>query len=288
MSIRRRNRPAIVAFILSGVLWGAGFPLGKLAFAQLGPAQVVLFRFVMATAVLLPITWSQGVRPARRDLPLFLAAGVVTVPLTYLLQFAGLTLTTAASASLVMGATPPLLAVAAVATRGERLGVEGWVAVALSTVGVVLVVGQPDGGHSWTGDALVFLAAVAVVGAVLMTKDLVDRYPATAATTYIIAFGTLALTPMALAWEGMPPLNLSPGVWGSVLLLGLGSTALANLFYNWGLSHFDAAQAGVYLNLEPLVGALLGVAILGEALGPGALVGGALIVGSAVYISRSQ
>ena len=288
MSIRRRNRLAVAAFIVSGVLWGAGFPFGKYAFAQLGPAHVVLFRFVMATAVMVPIAWAQGVRPARRDLPLFVVAGVVTVPVTYLLQFAGLTLTTAASASLVMGATPPLLALAAVATRGERLGVGGWIAVALSSVGVLLVVGQPNGGHSWVGDFLVFLAAVAVVGAVLMTKDLVGRYPALAATTYIIAFGTITLAPVALLWEGLPSLHLSAQVWGSVLLLGLGSTALANLLYNWGLAHFDASRAGVYLNVEPLVGALLGVTMLGEQLGPSAALGGALIVGTALYISRTQ
>lgn len=288
MSIRRRNRLAVAAFIISGILWGTGFPFGKLAFAQLGPAHVVLYRFVMATVILLPIVWVQGVRPARRDVLPFLVAGVVTVPLTYLLQFAGLTLTTAASASLVMGATPPLLAVAAVATRGERLSVGGWVAVIASTIGVALVVGQPNGGRSWLGDFLVFLAAVAVVAAVLMTKDLVGRYPAMAATTYIIAFGTVVLIPLALIYEGVPRFDLSAGVWGSLALLGIGSTVLANLLYNWGLSHFDASRAGVFLNLEPLVGALLGVTMLGEHLGPWALVGGALIVGAALYISRTR
>ncbi len=288
MSIRRRNRLAVAAFVIAGVLWGAGFPFGKLAFAQLGPAHVVLYRFLMATVILLPIVWFQGVRPARRDLLRFLLAGIVTVPLTYLLQFAGLTLTTAASASLVMGATPPLLAVAAVATRGERLSVGGWVAVAASTIGVALVVGQPNGGRSWLGDFLVFLAAVAVVAAVLMAKDLVGRYPAIAATTYIIAFGTVVLIPLALICEGAPRFDLSAGVWGSLALLGIGSTVLSNLLYNWGLAHFDASKAGVFLNLEPLVGALLGVTMLGESLGPGALVGGVLIVGAALYISRTQ
>jgi len=68
----------------------------------------------------------------------------------------------------------------------------------------------------------------------------------------------------------------------------VGVTALANLLYNWGLAHFDASRAGVYLNVEPLVGALLGVTMLGEQLGPSAALGGALIVGTALYISRTQ
>jgi len=40
------------------------------------------------------------------------------------------------------------------------------------------------------------------------------------------------------------------------------------------------------LNPEPLVGALLGVLILGEAWGSGTVVGSALIIGAAVVVSH--
>jgi drug/metabolite transporter (DMT)-like permease len=49
-----------------------------------------------------------------------------------------------------------------------------------------------------------------------------------------------------------------------------------------------ASRAGVFLNLEPLVGALLGVLVLGEAWGPETVLGGALIVGAAVVVSRRR
>ncbi len=39
------------------------------------------------------------------------------------------------------------------------------------------------------------------------------------------------------------------------------------------------------MNLEPLVGAILGVSLLHEVLGITALAGGALVVGAAVYFS---
>ena len=44
-------------------------------------------------------------------------------------------------------------------------------------------------------------------------------------------------------------------------------------------------RAGVFSNFEPLVGALLGVLVLGEAWGSGMVVG-ALIMGAAVVVSR--
>ena len=40
------------------------------------------------------------------------------------------------------------------------------------------------------------------------------------------------------------------------------------------------------VNLEPVIGAFLGVTVLGDTLGPLALVGGLLIVAAAVAISR--
>ncbi|MHB0878217.1 MAG: DMT family transporter, partial [Anaerolineae bacterium] len=266
MGQRGNQRLAVASFFAAGVLWGVGFPFGKVAFEQLGPAQVVALRFVLAAAILLPIPLVRRVWPRRRDLPLFLAAGVLTVPVTYLLQFVGLQFTTAANAALIMGATAPMLAIAAVAFYREHLSAPGWVAVATSSLGVVLIVGQPQAGHGWGGDVLVFLSAVTTVGSVLASKELVARYPAVIATAYIIGFGTLFLVPAALLWEGMPSLDLSPRVWGAVLILGVGCSALSNLLYNWGLGHFDASRAGVFLNLEPLVGAILGVAMLHEAL----------------------
>jgi drug/metabolite transporter (DMT)-like permease len=47
-----------------------------------------------------------------------------------------------------------------------------------------------------------------------------------------------------------------------------------------------ALQAGIFVNLEPLVGAILGVFLLHETLGIMAVVGGVLIIGGAVYFSQ--
>ena len=108
-----------------------------------------------------------------------------------------------------------------------------------------------------------------------------------AATAWVLAFGTLALAPAALLWEGVPRLGvLTAAGWASVLVLGLGCSAATYALWNWGAGRVPASRAGVFLNLEPLVGALLGVAVLGEGWGPGTVAGGALILGAAVVVSR--
>ncbi|PYX05865.1 MAG: hypothetical protein DMG88_20155 [Acidobacteria bacterium] len=52
-----------------------------------------------------------------------------------------------------------------------------------------------------------------------------------------------------------------------------------------GLARVPAARAGVFLNLEPLVGTLLGVVILGESLGVFGVLGGAMVLFAAAYFS---
>jgi drug/metabolite transporter (DMT)-like permease len=86
----------------------------------------------------------------------------------------------------------------------------------------------------------------------------------------------------------VPWLDLTVVGWGSVLVLGLGCSAATYALWNWAVGCVPASRAGVFLNLEPLVGALLGVLVLGEAWGPGTVVGGALIIGAAVVVSRRR
>jgi drug/metabolite transporter (DMT)-like permease len=277
---------AMAALALAGALWGVSFLFGKWALEELGPAHVTLLRFSLASAALLPYALLKGVWPGRRDLPLFLLVGFLTVPATFLVQFWGLSLTGATVAATIVGCGPPIVALFASLFLGERLGKTGWSAVGASTLGVALAVAGPGVSNDWRGDALVLLSLLAVVGWVLLGKRLGDGYPAVPATAWILTFGTLTLAPVALLWEGVPRLDLTLLGWASVLVLGLGCSAATYALWNWGVARVPASRAGVFLNLEPLVGALLGVVVLGEEWGPGTVVGGALIIGAALVVSR--
>ena len=80
------------------------------------------------------------------------------------------------------------------------------------------------------------------------------------------------------------------GLRGKTLLVasGLLCTATTTLLWNWGIHHVPASRAGVFLNIEPVMGSVLGVQLLGEHLGPFAWLGGALILGAAVTLTLHQ
>ena len=282
------RRLAVAAFIVAGGLWGAAFLFGKLAFTELAVSHVALYRFTIATLVLLPFTLVRRRWPSLRDLPHFLLTGFLIVPVTFMLQYTGLAWTSATSASLIIGTLPPMLALAAVWFYGERLTARGWASIGISTLGVALIVGLPGADHNWAGDALVFLSMIVVVAWVLLSKPLIKKYTALVATAYLMLFGTLTMLPVALLWDGTPRLHMSAGVLASVLALGLACSALTYVLWNWGLNYVSTSHAGIYTNLEPVVGALLGVMFLHETLQPGAVVGGLLVIAGAIAITRTE
>ena len=51
------------------------------------------------------------------------------------------------------------------------------------------------------------------------------------------------------------------------------------------MTQVPASQAGVLLNMEPLIGSLLGVFLLSEHLGPLAWLGGAMILIAAIALT---
>ena len=76
--------------------------------------------------------------------------------------------------------------------------------------------------------------------------------------------------------------------WLAIGALGLIATTLSTVFWNWGLAHTDAGKAGAFINLEPVIGAALGVWLLHESLAASAIVGGVLIVGGALVVGLQR
>lgn len=63
-----------------------------------------------------------------------------------------------------------------------------------------------------------------------------------------------------------------------MLYLGIVITGVGYLVWNWVLERVSASPAAIYLNVQPLVGALLGVVWLSEPLSVFTAIGGTLVV----------
>ena len=280
---------------LASSLWGCGFFFGKIALAEMGVGAMVLYRFLFATLAFLPLLLTHKPGLSRREWGTLLLCAFLGVPLQFLIQFTGLSLTTVSHASLMVGTMPVLLAAAATLFAHERMDATGWFALVVSTTGAALIaLGARHATHATSGpagptlagDLLVVLSLVIALGWVLLNQRLVQRHSAIVVSAYGITAGTLILCVCVPLMYGLPPLHhISLKAWLALAASGFFCTAATTLLWNWGMTQVPASQAGVLLNMEPLIGSVLGVFLLGETLGPSARLGGGLILAAALIIT---
>ncbi|HMF53703.1 MAG TPA: DMT family transporter, partial [Edaphobacter sp.] len=91
---------------LASSLWGCGFFFGKIALAEMSFAHMVLYRFLFAMTVLLPLLVTHRPKLNRREWRTLALASFLGVPVQFLLQFYGLSLTTVSHAALMVGTMP--------------------------------------------------------------------------------------------------------------------------------------------------------------------------------------
>ena len=290
---QKRRGLGFAACAVASSLWGCGFFFGKVAMAEMSFAHMVLYRFLFGTIVLLPLLVTHLPRFAAREWGVLLVASLLGVPLQFLIQFYALSITTVSHAALMVGTMPVILAVGAAIFAHERMDRVGWVALAGSTCGAALIALGGTRGHSGTaggptldGDLLVVVSMLIALFWVLFNKRLMERHSHVVVSAYGLLLGTLMLIAWVPVRYGMPPVTaVSIKAWVALLGSGLLCTAASTMLWNWGLTQVPASQAGVLLNMEPLIGSLLGVLVLGERLGPSAWVGGALILTAAVMLT---
>ncbi|MFN8491647.1 MAG: EamA family transporter [Caldilineaceae bacterium] len=278
----KKNFWSISSLVAACLLFGSSIIFAKLTFAQMPVAHAVLWWFVIASFCLSPIILFSPVRLQWQDAPRFFGVGLLGSTLTYLLQFAGFAQTSAAHGCLILGLAPCIYAVAAFFLNQERLQPSRWGLIVLSAVGVGLIAGEAREASQWRGDGLILLSLLTSVSSVLLNQRLLQRYPPLFATAYGFWFGLPTLLPIVFWVEGAPSLHLSSLVWLALLGQGALCIALAYGLWNFGVSHLLASQVGIYANLEPVVGAALGVMVLKEVLTTGTLIGGLLVIGAAV------
>ncbi|MGO9434503.1 MAG: DMT family transporter [Terracidiphilus sp.] len=304
-TIKSARRVAFLGYgacALAGTLWGTGFFFGRIALNEMSVESMVLYRFLFASLGVLPVALTHRVHLSGSEIRMLLISAFFGIPVQFLIQFHGLALTTVSHASLMVGSMPVLLGVAASLFAGERLDIFGWGALVASTIGAALIVlgghGRQTGhgGPSLEGDLLVVLSLCTALAWILLSKKLMLSHSPPVVSAYTVLSGTLMLAicilgPMLanpwLAHKVQPPpvARVSLAAWAALAIGGLACTATTTFLWNWGIHHVPASRAGVFLNIEPALGSILGVKLLGERLGSFAWAGGALILAAAIVLT---
>ena len=298
MSADRARTLALLKVTVAVVAWGASFIATKVALRELEPVPLVWTRFTMGVAILGAAVLVRRELHAipLRDLGYFALLGFLGITLHQWLQSNGLRTAQASTTAWIVASIPVFIAILGHALLRERLRAVEWAGIALAAAGVVLVVTRGDiaalarGRFGAPGDLLVLVSAPNWAVFSVLSRRGLREHPAARMMFLVMALGwlfTTALLAVDGSWTGLAVLpRLSGAGWASVVFLGVVCSGIAYVFWYDALRVLPAAQAGVFLYLEPLVAVLVAALVLGEAAGAASLLGGGIILLGVWLVSR--
>jgi drug/metabolite transporter (DMT)-like permease len=280
---------AELVLLTANAVYGTAYVVMRPAVDAFGPVTLAFLRLAIGFAIVAPLGLGRrAAGPAalsgadRRGL---FWMGFIGFTLAMALAHWGLAWSTATNAALLVATEPIALVALAPIVLGERLTVrEGWgTALALLGATVIVVNGVPGltvaiAPH-WRGDLLLLLSGVCFAAYSLLGRPLLARHPSIRVTAWSFLWGLVTTAPLAaVEWQVVGRSPWTAVSVAAVLYLGVVMTGLGYLVWNWALERVSAARAAIYLNVQPLVGALLGVVWLGEPLSTFTIAGGSLVV----------
>lgn len=253
----RSGRYAGVAMMfVSGLSNQVGAATGALAFPVIGPAGVVAVRQWVAGVVLMAIgrprmrsfTWRQwwpvlslAVVFATMNLSLYTAIDRIGLGLAVTLEFLG-----------------PL----AVALAASRRTVD--LLCALIAGAAVVALTRPQPTTDYAGIALGLLAAVCWASYILLNRTVGGRLPGVQGSAAAAALSALLYVPVGIAvLIHRPP---TAGALGYAAATGILSSAVPFLADMLTLRRVPARFFGVFMSVNPVLAALVGLVVLGQSL----------------------
>ncbi len=270
-----RNFIGNTAAFSAAVLFGASVVATRAAVATIPPLSLAFLRFGQGGLILLIflLIFKPGLlRIKLNDLPYLALLGAILFTIFPITFNVGLKYTEASRGALMLATLPLWSAWLARIAKSEHLTLRQVGGIILTLSGVAVVVAER--GLTWQGSNWAFLGDIlmlltAICGAIygVLAQKMLKKYKAITVTTYAMLTGTCLLVPAVWA-EGFSQAltKIDFQAASLILFLGICGGALGYFLWTFALAHLTPTQVAVYVNLNPMVAAILGAALLAEKL----------------------
>ena len=283
------SRFALIALLAGGIAIG-GSPI-FVRLSEIGPMATAFWRVALA---LVPLFLFFRVRE-RQHVPgpkgvadvmglalpgVFLAADLIAWHLA-------IHVTTVANATLLANLAPVFVTAIGWLFLGASVSRAFLAGLLVAITGIVVLKGGVSGfsAGNRAGDALAILAALFYAGYMLSIARLRGNFDTVRVMLWSTLSAAVCLLPVVLLTENQVfPVTIFG--WGMLLGLALISHAGGQLAITYALAYLPTAFSSLTLLLQPVVAALLGVAVLGEGVSITQAIGGAIVLGGILYARR--
>ena len=265
------NSPMLL-LSLTALMWGGNSVAGRLAVGEISPMALVFCRWAIACIPLLIAARAnlkadlEIIRPRWRYIALAAVFGFTAFNALF---YIAAHRTSAVNILILQGLIPGLDVVGAWSFYGMRLRPLQGLGVLITVAGVVVIAARGD----WAtlralnfnlGDVMMIVAAVLYAIYILLLR----QRPAVSSIGLFAAMAVVAFLTSAplLAIEIAEGQFFWPSAKGVAVLayVALFPSLISQVFFIRGVQLIGPSRAGVFVNLVPIFGALLAVALLGE------------------------
>lgn len=276
----------IMAIAFTLIFWASAFTGIRVGLKAYSPENLVLFRFLTASLVLLVYAIiTRTPLPERKDLPALFFLGFIGITVYHLALTYGELKVTAGSASLLIASAPIFTAVLAMLILKEKIKTWGWIGILISFFGVSLVArGEGEGIRFEPAAFLILLAAISTSFYFVLQKPYLKKYSPLKIAAYTIWSGTFFQ--MFFSQDLFQNIKNAPTeATMAIVYLGIFPAALAYVTWAYVLSRIPASLAASYLYLSPVLAILIAWLWLGEIPFILSLVGGSLTLAGVIIVN---
>jgi drug/metabolite transporter (DMT)-like permease len=268
------HKKAYLSLIIATLAWGGNAVAGKLAVGHVSPMMLTFWRWFFAVAIIFAISLPQLIKDwpvVRKNLPILLFLGVVGYVVFNAALYTAVNYTTAINVTVEQAVIPMLIFVINFVLFRMKVSWAQILGFTLTLLGGVLTAVHGDLSALVTltvnfGDAIMMIAIVAyaIYTVALRWRPKVDWRTLMAIPAF---FAMIFSLPLAF-WEYSSDRLIWPDTegWIVVLYTAIFASLIAQVLYIKGVEEIGANRAGLFINLVPVFGTLLSVAIIGESL----------------------
>jgi drug/metabolite transporter (DMT)-like permease len=280
--------------LLTALFWGGTFVAGKIAAQNVGPFSIGFLRYVIASTLLLLITWKiEGKLPTLKKsqiVPVILL-GMIGIFMYNVMFYKGLKIIEASRAALIIATCPIFITVCSAIFMKEKINLVKGLGIAISVCGAIIVISKGNISEIFKrglgpGELYIFCCVLSWTAYSLIGKTVMKNLSPLATVSYSATVGAIALLVPAF-FEGLAQNIASQSAvdWLCISYLGVFGTVIGFVWYYQGVERIGPTKAGLFINFVPISAILCAFFILREPITLSLIIGAALVI-SGVYLTN--
>jgi drug/metabolite transporter (DMT)-like permease len=259
-----------VKLSLACIIWGMGWTAARYGVVHIGPYLTGEYRFLLSFLFFLPfLFYPKPIKPSFKTMVYMIPLALTGYYMNNLAAYIALNYTTGTTASIIVMSNPMNIAVLSYFLLKDKLNAAGFLSIALSVTGALIVVVK---GNFMSIVAMdVNVGNLLIVGCALswsiysiLIKIFEDKITSIENVTYGSLFAAVGFLPFSLEPVSAGSVNMA--LVGALIFLSLFNTNLAFYFWSEGIKDANPNTAAVFFGLIPLSAAITENIVFGESM----------------------